>query len=343
MIEKITNVGIFIPHRACPNKCAFCNQHIITGVENEVGADEVKNIIDEQIPYLEKHGYKAEIAFFGGTFTALPIPVMSEYLETASGYIKQFPKIFTGIRCSTRPDCVNENIIDILKEFSVTAVELGAQSMDEIVLNANKRGHTAADTIRAAGFIKSSGISLGLQMMTGLYKDTVEKSLKTADEFIRLKPDTVRIYPTVIMPNTELCDLYQKGEYTTFSFDETVNLCADLYEKFVSQGIKVIRIGLDTSDYVEKNMLGGNYHQAMGEICISRYYYKKIVQFMENTNEKNIMIYADKRYFSKLCGHNGENRKRLAEKNLFFKLKEKPGAEPQIGFSEMEKACFLKP
>jgi len=264
----------------------------------------------------------AEIAFFGGTFTALNEQYRGELLQIANEYIKRSPDIFVGIRCSTRPDYVTDEILSMLEEYNVTAVELGAQSMADDVLAANNRGHASDDVRKAVGLIKARRhrFELGLQMMTGLYKDTIVKSLYTADELIKLKPDTVRIYPTVVFEGTEL----YKMKHTPFTQEETIELCAQIYGRFISNNIRVIRIGLN---------YGGN---VIGELSISRYYYKKMLDFMGGADFGNpdaprkFKIFTDKRNISKINGHKCENKIKLEKLGFIYKIKEKPGAELEI-------------
>ena len=254
----------------------------------------------------------AEIAFFGGSFTAIPRGYMLELLDTARAAVERF-SVYTGIRCSTRPDCINEEIVGILKRYGVTAVELGAQSMNDEVLFANERGHTADDVRRSAALIKQGGIKLGLQMMTGLYGDTPERCLETADEFIELSPKTVRIYPTVILKNTRLGELFESGDFTSFTFEETVELCAELLQKFTENGIKVIRLGLHASPDVEREMLGGVYHPALREIVESRIFLKDMRARLAELEKGHHIIYTDPRNISKAIGQKKCNIKALAE------------------------------
>lgn len=328
--KKLTNIAVFIPHMGCPHRCSFCNQHIITGNKSKVLPEDLKNITEEQIPFLKEYGYEAEIAFFGGTFTALNRGYMVSLLKTAKIYKGKYPDIIRGIRCSTRPDAVDKETLDLLREYEITAIELGAQSMDDGVLKANRRGHTARDTENAAALIKEYGFELGLQMMTGLYRDTPELSLYTAEEFIRLKPDTVRIYPTVIMPDTELAELFAQNRYESFDFETTLDLCARFYGMFTANGIRVIRVGLDTEAAVEKNMLGGCYHPAMGELCVSRYFFYKIKEYMLKSGAKSFIIETDKRFVSKIIGHKSLNRKKLNQLGFEFKIIEKSNQPPLI-------------
>lgn len=292
--------------------CSFCDQRSITGERTAPAAGQIRETLAEQAPRLAERGMTAEIAFFGGSFTAIPRGYMLELLETARAAVREFP-CYTGIRCSTRPDRVDEEIVDILKRYGVTAVELGAQSMSGEVLRANSRGHTAEDVRRAAALIKQSGIELGLQMMTGLYKDTPERCLETADEFIKLAPKTVRIYPTVILKNTRLGELFSRGEYKSFGFDETVELCAELLRKFEENGIRVIRLGLHASPEVEREMLGGVYHPALREIVESGIFLKDMKSRLAKLERGYHLIYTDPRNISKAVGQKKRNIKALAE------------------------------
>lgn len=274
-------------------------------------ADEVTALLDEQAGRLLERGITAEIAFFGGSFTAIERGYMESLLIAAARAVKNYP-VYMGIRCSTRPDRIDENIIEILKKYGVTAVELGAQSMSDEVLSANERGHTAEDVRRAARLISEGGIELGLQMMTGLYRDTPENCLYTADEFIRLRPKTVRIYPTVILRNTKLGVLFESGEYKSFSFEETVDLCAELLRKFTEKGVRVIRMGLHASPDVERDMLGGVYHPALREIVESRIILEDLKMRLLNRNKGYYIVYTDPRNISKVLGQKKCNKTALS-------------------------------
>lgn len=274
--------------------------------------DDVARLLDEQASHLLERGIAAEIAFFGGSFTAIERGYMESLLTAAARAVKKYP-VYTGIRCSTRPDRIDGKIIEILKKYGVTAVELGAQSMCDEVLSANERGHTAEDVRRAARMISDSGMELGLQMMTGLYRDTPENCLYTADEFIKLSAKTVRIYPTVILKNTKLGELFESGEYKSFSFEETVELCASLLRKFTEKGVRVIRMGLHASPDVERDMLGGVYHPALREIVESRIFFNDMKTRLAELEKGYHLIYTDPRNVSKAIGQKKCNIKALAE------------------------------
>lgn len=309
--------------------CSFCDQRSITGERSAPTAEQVRAVLEEQAEHLAQIGMSAEIAFFGGSFTAVPRGYMLELLDTARAAVERFP-CYSGIRCSTRPDCVDAEIVDILKSYGVTAVELGAQSMNDEVLSANDRGHTAEDVRRASALIKQSGIELGLQMMTGLYSDTPEFCLDTADEFIKLSPGTVRIYPTVILKNTRLGELFESGGYKSFKFDETVDLCAELLKKFTGNGIKVIRLGLHASPDVEREMLGGVYHPALREIVESRIVLGELTERLKAFPKGDYTIFTDKKNISRTVGQKRENVRRLSALGYNIDVREREGAKLEI-------------
>ena len=269
---KHANISLFVPHQGCPHQCSFCNQKTISGSVKELTPEEVRETLAKAV-FDGVDPQNTEIAFFGGSFTAIDRGYMLSLLEEALPFIKNGD--FCGIRVSTRPDAIDEDVLAILKEYGVTSIELGAQSTDSQVLLLNHRGHTRDDIIKASQLIKKAGFSLGLQMMTGLLGDTPEKSLKTAEDIIALRPDTVRIYPTIVLEGTRLGELYECGEYAPQSLEAAVALSATLLERFYDEGITVIRLGLHSGGNVEEGYLAGPYHPAFGELCESEIYLKK--------------------------------------------------------------------
>lgn len=241
---------------------------------------------------------ETEIAFFGGSFTAIDRGYMISLLEASRPFVGDF----YGIRVSTRPDCIDDEILDILGEYGVTSIELGAQSMNNSVLELNKRGHTAEDVVNASEKIKKKGFSLGLQMMTGLYGSTLERDFYTAERFIEINPDTVRVYPTVIMKNTELADAYLSGKFIPYTLDESVELCSQLILMFAKAGIKLIRLGLHYSDSLVENSLGGNYHPAFKELCESKIFYDAFIVKASKINSKKVTVTINQKSLSKFVG-----------------------------------------
>jgi histone acetyltransferase (RNA polymerase elongator complex component) len=331
-MNKTTNAAIFIPHLGCPHTCSFCDQNKTTRAENSVSANDVREILESYLISLKQRKLTAQIGFFGGTFTALDWNYREELLSTANCYIKKYPEIFTGIRCSTRPDYIDEAVLTQLKQHGVNAVELGVQSMDDEVLKLNNRGHNSDDVRKSAKLIKQFGFESGLQMMTGLLGDTAEKSLLTTNELIALNPDTVRVYPTVILKDTMLGELYERGEFETFSLEETIELCSEIYRRFVEKNIKVIRLGLNISSKSDRKneILGGNYGLQLGELCIGRYYLKKMLEFMKNSEVKRFEIHTVRKNISKINGHKSVNKNELMKLGFTYKIKEKQGEEMLI-------------
>ena len=273
-------------------------------------ADDVRKTLEQAVVDLGDRTQNAEIAFFGGSFTAIDNSYMTELLDATKGYIQKFK----GIRLSTRPDCVDNEVLEILKSYNVTSIELGAQSMDEKVLELNERGHTAKDVINASKLIREYGISLGLQMMTGLYGSDFYKDIYTADEFIKLRPDTVRIYPTVIMKDTKLDQFYLAGKFKPYSLEESVNLCSELLLKFERENIAVIRLGLHYSDSLIDNSYGDNYHPAFKELCENKIFFNKTLFELEkypDKEKKEFIVFVNSKSLSKLIGQKKCNIERL--------------------------------
>lgn len=308
---KKGNISIFVPHQGCPCACSFCNQKTITGKTFLPDAEYVDKTVKTA---LSKKGYDYEIAFFGGSFTAIDRDYMLELLSAAYPYVKSGE--VSGIRISTRPDCITEEILDLLKKYGVTSIELGAQSMDDEVLEANRRGHTAQDVLNASEMIKNAGFELGLQMMTGLYKDTAEKSVETAKKIIEIKPQTVRIYPTVVLKNTYLAELYLSDEYKPLNVDDSVELCAVLVPMFEKAGIRVIRLGLHSGSDIKENMLAGGFHDSFGELVKSRIMVNKILELPP----ADYQVFVNQRSISKLKGNGKRNIYLLMERGYNIKI-----------------------
>ena len=320
-----SNISIFVPHKGCPNDCSFCNQRVISGQTVPATPSDVENAVKTAIEY-NVIPENTEIAFFGGSFTAIE----REYMRSLLTAAKHFLDIhnFKGIRVSTRPDCIDDEILSILKNYGVTAIELGAQSMDDEVLFANHRGHTAEDVRQAVKRIKEKGFELGLQMMTGLYKSNFEKDRYTAEEIVKLKPDTVRIYPTVVLKNTHLAYLQEKGEYKALTAEESAPFCAELLQLFEQNSIKVIKLGLHSSETVEGDMVGGAYHPAFRELCEGHIYLQKILQKLDGKDKNcEYTIFVSKKALSKAKGQQKRNEKALKNQGFSCIIKGKENLE----------------
>lgn len=297
-----SNISIFVPHIGCPHMCAFCNQRTITGTSDIPRGDDVRRICSEALERV-KSPEDTEVAFFGGSFTAIPKEYMLELLEAAYEFVGLGK--FKGIRLSTRPDYIDRETLDILRSYGVTSIELGAQSMSDKVLEANERGHSSADVVNAAHLIKEYGFELGLQMMVGLYKSTVEDESATWNAITALSPDTVRIYPVVILEGTKLGDLYKSGEYVPIKFEGAVELCAGFLQDAEAKGIKVIKLGLHASEIVESQMLGGFYHPAFRELCEGVVYKRLILLNLlqdSKVNATEVTVSVPEKNLSKALG-----------------------------------------
>lgn len=308
---KKGNISIFVPHQGCPCQCSFCNQKTITGQTKAPDKEDVINAVETA---LKKKNFEYEIAFFGGSFTAIERDYMTSLLDAAYPYVKSGQ--VKGIRISTRPDCIDEEILELLKGYGVTAIELGAQSMDNGVLEANRRGHTAEDVVNASKLIKSYGFELGLQMMTGLYTDTKEKCIETAEKIIDLEPQTLRIYPTVVLKDTYLAELYEKELYKPLNADESAELCAKLVPMFEKAKIKIIRLGLHSSEDIKRNMIAGGFHDSFGELVKSRIMADKILALPPG----DYQVFVNPKSLSKLKGNGKSNIYLLMERGYNIKI-----------------------
>ena len=287
---------IFIPHLGCPHACVFCNQNAITDrdaqnalralddlLQSPAPADGCPGAQCETRPAREKDGSRQgrELAFYGGSFTAIPAQQQLVYLEKAKQALDA--GLVSSLRLSTRPDAVDAETLDRLRRYGVTTVELGAQSMRDDVLRLSGRGHTAEDVRLAARQIRDGGFSLGLQMMTGLPGDDDEGALETARELILLRPDFVRIYPTVVVRGTALERLWREGSYREHTVEDAVRVCSRLLPLFREAGIPVIRLGLNPTDRLSSgDALAGAYHPALGELVYSRVWRNRMEELLSS-------------------------------------------------------------
>lgn len=314
---KHSNVSIFIPHGGCRHSCSFCNQVAISSVQKPPTVEQVRKILQDATEQM-KDKTNAEIAYFGGSFTALTEEYMVSLLEVAQPYIGDGK--FKGIRISTRPDCISYEILDILKQYRVTSIELGAQSMVDEVLIHNRRGHSAKDVEQSVALIREYDFELGLQMMIGLYKSTREYDMQTAKECISLKPDTMRVYPTVVLKGTLLERYYNEGIYPIMNLDDAVELTTDILQMFKEEGIRVIKVGLHSSEQVQEDMVAGIYHQAFMELCSGLMYYKKISTELKSKPKGDYQVEVSPKEISKVIGQSKVNINKFAELGYGIKI-----------------------
>lgn len=268
------NIPVFIPHLGCPNQCVFCNQRSISG-KLQFAEESVRGEIEEVIATVSKDD-ECEIAFFGGSFTGIDRELMIRLLKLGKEYMDT--GAVKSLRCSTRPDYIDGQILDILKSYGVKTVELGLQSCSDSVLAVSRRGHSELDAMRACSLIKERGFTLVGQMMIGLPASSAEDELSTAKKIVEWGCDEARIYPTVVFKDTELADMTQRGEYTPLSLDEAVERSALVLDYFLNNSVKVIRIGLCSSENLasDTTYLAGPNHPALGELTQGMVYYHRI-------------------------------------------------------------------
>lgn len=293
------NIPIFVPHLACPNRCIFCDQKKISGTVEPIL--DPTPFLEQAVAGLQGRFDTAEIAFFGGSFTAIPRPRMEAYLRSAEKFLRSGQ--VTGIRLSTRPDAISEDIAACLMHYGVTAVELGVQSLDNSVLTTSKRGHTAEDVIRATEILRKYPFELVYQLMPGLPNDTEKSIHETFQKTVRFHPDAVRLYPCLVIRDTELAEWYRANRYHPLPLDKAIRLCADAVCLFRNHGIRILRIGLHGSDLTQSDsILAGPFHPAFGELVFQEIYRRAAIRLLKDNKEPHVTLTVQKGCLSKLIG-----------------------------------------
>lgn len=308
METKHRVIPIFIPQRACPYKCIYCNQFAIAGQQQIPTPTDAEEIIDTLLATMPANAEK-RIAFFGGSFTGMTIEEQNAYLQVAHRYVERGD--VSGIQLSTRPDYINQQILDNLKQFGVTIIELGAQSLDNEILQTVNRGHSVEDVRESSRLIIENGFQLGLQMMIGLPGDTKEKSLETAREIVRNGASFTRIYPTLVVENTPLAEWYRKGAYAPLTIDEAVDWCKDIYKIFTQNNIQILRIGLHPSEGLlsGKDYLAGPFHVSFKELLLTALWHDKIADKLEKCPTEDIVIEVPRSEINYAVGYQSSNKK----------------------------------
>lgn len=321
MKKKHFNIPVFIPELACPFQCIYCNQRKISGQIKIPDSNEIVTTIENHLQTITTSNATIELAFFGGNFTGLNQQEQVEYLKLVQPYIKQ-GKI-SGIRLSTRPDYINEEIIEILKRYHVTTIELGAQSMDNEVLKLSKRGHTAEDTEFASKLILDSGFTLGLQMMVGLPGDALEKAQYTAKRIVDLGADNTRIYPALVIKGTAFETMYVAGNYKPLSLNDAVSWSKELLKIFESGGVDVIKLGLHPSEGLLSghDLIAGPFHQSFRELVLTEIW-RELLEPLLLKKGKKIELLIPPDQFNYAVGYGAKNKKILM--NSFRKVIFKP-------------------
>ncbi|MCM8710595.1 radical SAM protein [Clostridium sp. SYSU_GA19001] len=300
MSKKHYIIPIFVPHEGCPHDCVFCNQNSITGINTKITSNMVKDVIEKYLQTIPETNRILEVSFFGGTFTAINIEKQKELLKVAK-YYKDLG-IVNFIRLSTRPDYIDDVILSNLKDFSVDIIELGVQSLDNEVLTKSARGHTRFDVINASNLIKKYGFILGHQIMLGLPGDTFEKDIETARSVASLQPNICRIYPALVIKDTPMERMYKTGLYKPYSLDETIKITKIVYSILNAHGIKVIRMGLQTTEEISENgdIVAGPFHPAFREIVEGSILNDLIVENIPENYHGEVKIEINSKDVSKL-------------------------------------------
>jgi histone acetyltransferase (RNA polymerase elongator complex component) len=307
-------IPIFIPHAGCPHRCVFCDQATIAGEKDTAFSPEkFHRQVNRFLKFKSKRRNPVQVAFYGGNFLGLPESTIDAMLAESAGYI-QAGEIH-GIRFSTRPDTIDEKRLAMLKNFPVTTIELGVQSMDDQILTRSRRGHTAADTEKAVGILKDRNYEIGLQMMIGLPGDDDSTALFSARKIAGLAPDFARIYPTVVLAGSPLARWYEKGSYTPLPLDIAVSLTKKLYLLFAQRHIPVVRIGLQASEDLDDTdaVLAGPYHPAFGHMVYGEIFLDKARALLSDhtAGTDTVTLSVHPRSRSRLQGIRNQNIKIL--------------------------------
>lgn len=322
---------LFIPHQGCPFSCIYCNQYTITSTEQN-DLQDFKQLIDN---FCRKNLYKdKEIAFFGGTFTALEKSRQEEYLGLITPYLGEI----RGVRLSTRPDFITEDILEFLIKRGVSTIELGIQSFNDQVLKASQRGYNSEKAISSCRMIKQAGLDLIIQLMPGLPEDKEEIFRQTVKQTVHLMPSGVRLYPTVVLSGTKLADWYKAGNYSPLTIDEAVIWLKAARAEFSEHKIPVIKMGLH-SDITPEEIVAGPYDQAIGELVKMEMIYERLVKEWSD----GLVLEIPLRYKSLFLGHGKRLLKRLKSKLLLDKIAvqlKKAGSEKEIGFRAVKAQLY---
>jgi len=314
MKKRHYNIPVFIPELACPFQCIYCNQQKISGRLKIPLPEEIDKIIIDHLNTIPQNKPEIELAFFGGNFTGIPVNQQEEYLKLVQPYINSGQ--ISGIRLSTRPDYINDKVLELLKKYNVKTIELGAQSLDDEVLKLSKRGHTAIDTERTSEIILKAGFSLGLQMMIGLPGDTLEKSIFTTKKIIELGADNTRIYPALVIRDTKIEKMYADGKYQPLPIEDAVSWSKEILLIFEEADVKVIKLGLHPSEGLlsGEELIAGPFHPSFRELVLTEIWNDLLKPLLDSNNSGSIEIGVSLRQYNYAVGYGSRNKKMLLKK-----------------------------
>lgn len=314
MKPKPLIIPVFIPQEGCQHRCVYCDQATISGSsQTSWSSSSLQQYVQRFLASSAR--YPIQVAFYGGTFTALPEARQRLFLESVQDFLKRGQVHW--LRLSTRPDAIEEENLRFLLSMGVKTIELGAQSLNDKVLFASARGHSSGEVRKAALTLHRYGFELGLQLMPGLPEDNRETFLQTVDGSIGLRPDFVRLYPTVVLAGTPLERLYRQGRYRPLSLDQAIDWCREAKLRFARAGIAVVRLGLQPTASLEQgtSMLAGPYHPAFGQLVRSAIWYERIYPVLKKASRLslNLKIHAPSQDLADIRGHCNANLKRWLE------------------------------
>jgi len=293
---------VFIPQAGCESICIYCNQAKISGIHSfdlHAQLAHIKRFCSKHI------GKPKQVAFYGGSFTNLDPDYRNFLLDTVDAYIDTD----TTYRVSAKPNAIDKDILIWCKKRKITTIELGIQDFDDRVLRASQRGYDSQCAVASCQLIKAMGLELGIQLMPGL-PDCDAQSLANNLQCLRaIEPAFIRLYPTIVIKDTKLAELYREGKYTPLSLEEAIAQCIDYCEMAEKISSKVIKIGIP-STIATSDIIAGPYHPAFGEFVKAERLIKQILQGYENGK----VIYIDKTTLSLLMGHDRKYYKKLCER-----------------------------
>ena len=301
-------IPVFLPMLACPHRCIYCNQFVISGQQKLPDVQDVVSMIERNLATMPVKAHK-RVAFFGGSFTCLPMSIQNRYLDVVQTYLKS--RQIEGIQLSTRPDYIDDEILQNLKQKGVTLIELGAQSLDDDILRRCGRGHTVEDVRRASERIRSYDMELGLQMMIGLPGDTLETAMRTAEQIVAFRASCTRIYPTLVVEGTALADDYQSGNYTPLTLEESVEWCKELYRFFTAHHVTILRMGLHPTQDLRagEHLLAGPFHVSFKELVLTALWRDRIAAQIAEEGRADVTVLVPPREMNYAVGYASANRK----------------------------------
>lgn len=326
-------IPIFLPELACPNQCIFCNQNAITGVNTIYNFEETYNYIKQRLNFIPNDAKNIQIAYYGGNFSGIKHEIQAEFLQIAQHFVDSGG--VNSIRLSTRPDYINEDILNFYKKFKIENIELGAQTFNNDTLTKIERGHTAEDTIKASNLINKYGYKLGLQMMIGLPNENIDSYINTANKIVSLKATETRIYPLQVIKNTKLEELYKDGKYVPLAKLEIINALTQLVEIFEQNNITILRIGLHPISEAEKhNIIAGESIKSLKQIVYTQIWKRKLQNYLNSTNNLKTTIYVSSSQYPNAIGFKRQNIKNAVNQNIKFKIDNKlTGLNYEISYS----------